>query len=146
MFKRNKVHINPNTTDTVIGEGTVFEGKIKSKASLRIEGQIIGDIECLGDVIIGEKGLAKSNIQARNVTIAGNVQGNINTKGVLSIMANGKLNGNTSAHSLVIAEGGIFQGASKMDGKNAGPTESEDKDKQPSGSLNNSYNNSTAIL
>jgi cytoskeletal protein CcmA (bactofilin family) len=115
MFKKKK--INPNTTDTLIGEGTVFEGRIKSEASVCIEGQITGDIDCTGDVIIGENGVAKSNITGRDVTIGGTVHGNVTTKGKLVIAATGKLYGNTNGNSLIIEEGGVFWGTSKMDSK-----------------------------
>jgi cytoskeletal protein CcmA (bactofilin family) len=117
MFKNKSSKMNPNTTDTLIGEGSVFEGKIKSDASIRIEGQITGNVESAGDVTVGEKGVVKSNITARNVIIAGTVHGNLQTKGSVRIMSSGRLYGNTTSHSLVIDEGGIFQGNSRMDVK-----------------------------
>jgi cytoskeletal protein CcmA (bactofilin family) len=115
MFKKKK--INVNDTDTLIGEGSIFEGKITSEASIRVEGNMIGDIECRGDLTIGEKGQLKSNVTARNVTIAGSLQGNVNTKGCLTIMGTGQLYGNVVSNSIVIAEGAVFQGISKMIGK-----------------------------
>lgn len=115
MFKSKKNLMNPNTTDTLIGEGTTFEGRIKSEASIRIEGGITGDIECAGDVIIGERGVVKSNVSARDVILAGNVHGNIITKGKLTITSTGSLQGNISAASFIIEEGGQFQGNSKME-------------------------------
>ncbi|WP_202556416.1 bactofilin family protein [Paenibacillus silvestris] len=115
MFKSKKNLMNPNTTDTLIGEGTTFEGRIKSEASIRIEGGITGDIECAGDVIIGERGVVKSNVSARDVILAGNVHGNIITKGKLTITSTGSLYGNISAASFIIEEGGQFQGNSKME-------------------------------
>ncbi|HEX7057754.1 MAG TPA: polymer-forming cytoskeletal protein [Bacilli bacterium] len=146
MFKKKNPVIDPNSTDTVIGSGTVFEGKIKSQASLRIEGQIIGDIECLGDVIIGENGVARSNIQARSVTIAGSVNGNVTTKEALHITASGSLIGNASAHSLIIEEGGVFQGASKMEAKASSSVEHLDKEKHVQNNLSGSYNNTAAMM
>lgn len=115
MFKSKKNLMNPNTTDTLIGEGTTFEGRIKSEASIRIEGGITGDIECAGDVIIGERGVVRSNVSARDVILAGNVHGNIITKGKLTITSTGSLQGNISAASFIIEEGGQFQGNSKME-------------------------------
>ncbi|WP_274361848.1 bactofilin family protein [Paenibacillus thermotolerans] len=136
MFKGKRVDIN--ATDTLIGEGSVFEGKIKSEASLRIEGQMIGDIECGGDVTIGESGKAKSNIAARNVIIAGVVNGNVTAKGTLTITAKGQLYGNTAAQTLVISEGAVFQGMSKMEGKGASGKEAKqeaDRTQQQSGNF-----------
>jgi cytoskeletal protein CcmA (bactofilin family) len=129
MFKSKKKQLNPNITDTLIGEGSQFEGRIKSEASIRIEGAVTGDMECSGDVTIGEQGVVRSNIIARNIIIAGSVHGNIMTKGILKITATGKLYGNTTAASLMIDEGGIFQGTSKMETK-AVQTEKQENDEK----------------
>jgi cytoskeletal protein CcmA (bactofilin family) len=115
MFKKQKVKIDPNMTDTLIGEGTQFEGKIRSAAGIRIEGQLTGDIECTGDVTIGENGVARSNIRARHIILAGHVTGNVTATGKLTIKTTGNLNGNLSAQELSIESGGVFQGSSKMD-------------------------------
>jgi cytoskeletal protein CcmA (bactofilin family) len=114
MFK-NKKTMDPNMTDTLIGEGTHFDGKIKSEAGIRIEGHLTGDIQCRGDVTIGEKGVANSHIHARHVIVAGHVTGNITASGKLTIKASGQLHGNLSAHELSIEPGGVFQGVSKME-------------------------------
>ncbi|MEX2459865.1 MAG: polymer-forming cytoskeletal protein [Paenibacillaceae bacterium] len=132
MFKIKKKRMNPNITDTLVGEGSQFEGRIKSEASLRIEGMVTGDMECTGDVTVGEHGVVKSNITARNIVIAGSVHGNIMTKGTLKITSTGKLHGNTTAASLMIDEGGIFQGTSKMEVKAAHGEKHENEEKTPS--------------
>ncbi|MNW45125.1 Polymer-forming cytoskeletal [compost metagenome] len=114
MFKRKAAALDPNTTDTLIGEGSIFEGSIKSAAGIRIEGQVIGNIESEGDVTIGEKGTARSNIVARNIIIAGEVNGDVHAKSKLSITSKGKLYGNLTATSLLVEEGSIFEGTSRM--------------------------------
>jgi cytoskeletal protein CcmA (bactofilin family) len=115
MFKSKKTKFDPNMTDTLIGEGTAFEGRIKSEAGLRIEGQMDGDIDCAGDVTVGENGIARSHIKARNVVIAGKVVGNVAASTKLTIKATGQLHGNLSALELSIESGGVFQGTSTMD-------------------------------
>lgn len=140
MLGKKKKKLNPNTTDTLIGEGSVFEGRINSEASLRVEGQITGDIDCLGDVTVGEGGIARSNITARHVTIAGEVHGNVTTNGVLTITATGKLYGNVNVQSLIIAEGGVFEGQSRM---NAAP-EAKEREKKPSAQSGSSSGSSAA--
>lgn len=149
MFKKKKI-MNPNTTDTLIGEGTTFEGRIKSEASIRIEGGITGDIECTGDVIIGEHGVVKSNISARDVVLAGNVHGNIITKGKLTITSTGSLQGNISAAFFIIEEGGLFQGTSKMDTKTqaVAPHQSDEQDneKVPAAASNGAFKGNTVAM
>jgi len=111
MFKSK---INVDNTDTLLGENTVIEGKIRSQASMRIEGKVIGEVHCDGDVTVGEKAYVESNIQARNVTIAGKVKGDVHASGKLAITATGQLIGNVSAASLTIEEGAVFSGTSMM--------------------------------
>lgn len=113
MFSNKKS--DPSTTDTFIGQDSIVEGKVISKASLRIEGHIIGDVECLGDVALGKEAVVRSNIKARNVFNSGTVHGSITSKGTLSIANSGKMYGDISVGSLTISEGGIFQGSSMMD-------------------------------
>ncbi|GGG21541.1 bactofilin family protein [Paenibacillus abyssi] len=112
MFKDKMRSI---TTDTLIGQGTVAEGKIICDAGIRIEGEYRGDIECTSDVIIGECGMARSNITAQDITIAGIVYGDITARGRLTITASGQLHGVLHAQSLIIHEGGTFSGQSQMD-------------------------------
>jgi cytoskeletal protein CcmA (bactofilin family) len=114
MFKNKSAKLNPDTTDTLVGEGSTFEGKIKSVASIRVDGHVIGDIESASLVTIGENGSAHSTIIARDLILAGKVFGNVEVKGTLTIRATGSLIGNLSAESLQIEAGGVFQGTSKM--------------------------------
>jgi len=110
MFKEKK----PAATDTLIGQGTITEGKMICEANLRIEGEYRGEIECRGDVIIGESGMARATIIAQDMTIAGKVYGDVTTKGRLIITSSGHLSGHISAHSLVIQEGGTISGTFVM--------------------------------
>lgn len=149
MFNKKRSKIDPNSTDTLIGEGTTFEGNIKSEASIRIEGAITGDITCTGDVIIGDNGNAKSSISARNVVIAGSVRGNVTTTEKLTITSSGKLTGNTSSKSLIIDDGGVFMGNSKMESKDneqSSKTSSPEKDVTAPAAFNRSYSDSATNM
>lgn len=112
MFRESK---NKGAADTFIGQGTRAEGSLVSEGGLRIEGEYRGDIECKGDVIVGECGVARSNIAARDITIAGKVFGDVVTSGRLTLAASGQLHGNASAHTLLIQDGAVFNGSCRMD-------------------------------
>lgn len=112
MLKRKK--INPNTTDTLIGEGTAFEGTLTSKASIRIEGTVTGHIQCDGDVIIGKSGVVAAEVVARNITISGKVTGNVEVKETITIHSEGSLIGDLICSSILIQEGAVFMGNSTM--------------------------------
>jgi cytoskeletal protein CcmA (bactofilin family) len=115
MFgKKTRTTLKATATDTLIGEGTVFTGQLRSAAGIRIEGQVIGDIESEGEVTIGEKGVARSQITAKDIIIAGHLHGKATASGLLTITSTGKLNGSVRAVTLVIDPGAAFEGSCEM--------------------------------
>ncbi|MEB3100883.1 bactofilin family protein [Ferviditalea candida] len=112
---RNKTAGRPgNETYTLIGPGTIMDGKLISQSNLRIEGQFIGEIECAGDLTVGENSVLESDISARNVINAGTINGTVRTKEVLKITETGKVFGQISVNALSIVKGGVLHGTSRM--------------------------------
>ncbi|MGB9780568.1 bactofilin family protein [Caldanaerobacter sp.] len=115
MFqKKGTVEVDPEKIDTVIGKNTFFEGTIRSEGTLRIDGNFTGQIETKGNVIIGEGAKVEANISSDNVVVSGEVKGNILAKGQLKITSTGKVYGDIEVQNLMIEEGAIFDGKSKM--------------------------------
>ncbi len=100
--------------DTVIGQGAVVNGSIKTEGTLRVDGKVEGEINVAGDLLIGETGVANANITAQNVTVAGMVKGNITANGKLDLLATGKIYGDISIGDLVVNQGAILQGGVSM--------------------------------
>lgn len=115
MFGSKKQTKNVGATDTFIGEGTIIEGDLTTNASLRIEGTVIGDIDCAGDITIGEKGSVRSILSARNILNAGIIVGTVHAKGKLTITKTGRVEGRIQTKVLHISEGGVFKGECSMD-------------------------------
>jgi len=111
MFRDNK---KLTGTDTLIGQGSSFEGTIHIEANLRVEGQIKGTISSKGEVVIGEYGIAHSDIEANSLTIAGHVIGDVKVFGRLIITSSGSLEGNAQVQSIVVQEGGTLNGLCQM--------------------------------
>ncbi len=103
-----------NRLDTLIGNGTIFEGTLTSKESICVEGTVRGKIVCEGSVIIGEKGRVDADIFSDTVLLGGEVNGNIVSKTKLEITTSGKLRGDIKTGSLIIAEGVLFEGKCQM--------------------------------
>lgn len=111
MFKDTK---RLTATDTLIGQGTIVEGIIHTSANLRVEGELNGNVVTQGEIIIGEFGIAKADIVCQNLTIAGQVYGEVNVSGRLIITPSGQLFGNATVQSIIVQEGGGFNGQCKM--------------------------------
>lgn len=112
MFKSDKKLAG---NDTTIGHGTLAEGSIISESDVRIEGEYRGDIECKGDIVLGECGIARSNLKGRDIVISGQVFGDVMASGRLTITASGQVYGSVNAQSLLIQEGGVFNGSCQME-------------------------------
>lgn len=107
---------------TVLGAGTVFDGNFKTTETVRVDGTVNGNCVSEGELILGEEGVVKGNVSARNVIISGRVDGDIASLGKLEILSTGKVNGNISARSLAIDEGASFDGKCTMTSEGAALT------------------------
>ena len=114
MFKTGKSGSDSAATDTYIGPGSAFEGRLASSGSIRIDGRVSGSVHSKGDVTVGEQGVVEADIQARNVIIAGTVTGNVQAAGKLTIKPKGRLTGDILTALLEINEGARYEGTSKM--------------------------------
>uniref|UniRef100_A0A7C3MKN0 Polymer-forming cytoskeletal protein n=1 Tax=Dictyoglomus thermophilum TaxID=14 RepID=A0A7C3MKN0_DICTH len=105
----------PEVMDTVIGGQSEFEGKLVSKASLRIDGRFKGDIEAKEAVIVGKTGFVDGNIKANKVIIIGEVVGNIICRGSLEILSTGKFKGDLKLGGKIsVEEGGVLLGKTEI--------------------------------
>lgn len=101
---------------TVVGQGARLEGTIVSAGSLRIDGQVKGQVNADGDVMLSPQSQVEADIKAENVVVAGRFKGNITVKGKAELSRGGRVDGNITSKTLVIQEGGIFCGQSNMEG------------------------------
>lgn len=115
------------STDTLIGAGTTIEGKLICNASIRIDGTVRGDIECKGDLYVGENAVLHSDVKASNIYHAGKIHGSVTTNGTLQISRNGKVYGNLDVAKLQVAEGAVFEGSIIMKEENVRPASQQQK-------------------
>lgn len=100
---------------TIVGTGARLEGNVVSAGSLRIDGQVKGQINAEGDVTLSPQSQVEADIRAQNVSVAGKFKGNVIVKGKAHLARGGRIDGNITSKTLVVEEGGIFHGQSVMD-------------------------------
>jgi cytoskeletal protein CcmA (bactofilin family) len=100
---------------TIVGAGARLDGNVVSAGSLRIDGQVKGQINADGDVTLSPQSQVEADIRAQNVTVAGRFKGNIIVKGKAHLARGGRIDGNITSKTLVVEEGGLFHGQSIMD-------------------------------
>ena len=114
MFKSTRIQDSADShLETVLGAESSFQGTLRSKGSVRIDGKIEGGISAEG-VILGERGEVQGDVSARTVVIGGKVTGNIHATESLELLAKSQVFGDLHAPQLLIAEGAIFEGSCLM--------------------------------
>src|SRR5580765_7259699 len=89
------------TPNTVIGVGSSFRGTMMVSGTLRIEGEIEGDILNCERLEIGEHGVMRADIEVKEALIEGRVQGNIRALGTIELKAGARVEGDVWALSVV---------------------------------------------
>ena len=109
---------SPATFDAVshIDRHSAFEGTFRSQRDLRIEGELKGTVSCSGTMFVAEGATVAATIDAENLTVAGDVSGEIRCRGRLQILPSGRVHAQATTGSLVIQEGAIYEGQLEMAG------------------------------
>lgn len=100
--------------ETVLGDGSSFDGSIRSERSIRILGAVQGEVESKQRVVVEEAAKVQARITAEHVTVLGEVNGSIACTGRLEIASSARVTGEVTAGTLVIQEGAFFEGNLKM--------------------------------
>jgi cytoskeletal protein CcmA (bactofilin family) len=104
---------NPNHITTLIGYGCEFEGNMSTSSSTRIDGKLKGRITGENSIVVGEDGLVLGEIKASETVVYGKVEGTIETNS-LEIKKSGIVLGDIFVESLIVEDGGIFNGRCTM--------------------------------
>ena len=113
MFKSKKDVGEPAVT--TIGKGIRLEaGLLSGNGIVRIEGEYYGEISVNGELILEKSGYVNGNINVKIAYISGTVSGNIKCADFLHITPTGKINGDIECEAMLMDEGAVFIGYSKM--------------------------------
>lgn len=100
---------------SVLGPGINWNGDLRGKGGVRIEGALEGEIAVRGMVIIGETGRVTCQaLKAGTVIVAGTVKGEI-TAEKLEIRATGRVYGDVKVQSISTDEGAFLRGTVTME-------------------------------
>ena len=97
---------------TRIGKCVVIRGELSGDEDLIIEGQVEGKV-ILKDhcAVIGNNGMIRGEIEARNVAVSGKVVGNIYASELAEIAATGSVEGDIETARISVVEGAFFKGS-----------------------------------
>ena len=103
--------------NTIVGEGSEFNGEMSIVGSVRIDGKLTGKLSATGHLTIGSKGHVESpTIHCPSAHIAGVILGDIIAPQRVHLTGNARVDGSITTQTLVIEEGALFNGKSDMTG------------------------------
>lgn len=100
--------------DTLIGKETVISGNIKAKGSLRIDGQLEGNVTVSDTFTAGASARIKGDVRCRDAFVGGMIEGNIYSQGKVEIHTGANLTGDITCKGLVIQDNVFFEGRCSM--------------------------------
>jgi cytoskeletal protein CcmA (bactofilin family) len=99
---------------TIIAKNALLEGNLETIGNLRIEGRLVGNINCKAKVAMGDSSLVEGNIVSQNAEIAGRVKGLLEISGLLILKPTAIIDGDIVAGKIMLETGAVFNGNCKM--------------------------------
>ena len=101
--------------ESVIAADLTIEGKIEGGGSVRIAGKFKGDVNVQGDLTIETGAKLTGAVRAERVTIAGELEGNVEEAALVDLQQTGVVIGDVKAGSLTVAAGARLRGQAEFD-------------------------------
>jgi cytoskeletal protein CcmA (bactofilin family) len=99
---------------SIISTDSIIKGDMESEGDIRIDGKLIGNINCKAKIIIGQQGKVEGNLNGNQADILGTINGDIKMTGQLNLMGNSIINGNIHVGKLQMESTVNFNGKCVM--------------------------------
>lgn len=96
--------------NTIIGAGSGVSGDVKANGFIRVDGDIDGNLESSGNVIVGNKARINGNITALSSVVGGIVLGDIYAPNGIKLLSSSAVIGDIYTKNLEIGENVVFHG------------------------------------
>ncbi|CAM2855039.1 bactofilin family protein [Flavobacterium frigoris] len=97
-----------------IVEGTIIKGDIISQADFRLDGELIGNFQSTGKLVVGPAGIITGDINCKNADIEGKFEGTIYVAEILNVKANASIKGEVTVGKLSVEPGADFTASCTM--------------------------------
>ena len=112
-----------------IVEGTIIKGDINSQSDFRLDGELIGNFQTNGKLVIGPTGIITGDIICENADIEGFFNGKIEVTDLLNIKNKARIWGEVICGKLAVEPGAEFSATCKMQTNSKITTPNEGKSK-----------------
>jgi cytoskeletal protein CcmA (bactofilin family) len=102
--------VRPAGKESLIASDITIEGKIEGGGSVRIAGKFKGDVSVQGDLTVEAGAKLTGSVRANKVTIAGELEGNVEEAVHVDLLASGVVVGDLKTGTLTVAAGARMRG------------------------------------
>jgi len=95
---------------SIISVDSIIKGDMESEGDIRIDGKLIGNINCKAKIIIGQQGKVEGNLNGNQADILGTIHGDIKMAGQLNLLGKSIVNGNIHVGKLQMESTVVFNG------------------------------------
>jgi cytoskeletal protein CcmA (bactofilin family) len=93
-----------------LGPRDVLQGRLEIQGDLKIAGNVEGDLKASGDVTVDASANIQAAIEGANVSVRGQVTGNVTARKRLTLGGSGRLNGDVRVSRLTVEDGATLNG------------------------------------
>lgn len=111
----------------VLVEGTKIKGDIQTESSIRLDGEVNGNMKSASKVVIGKNGILIGDLSSNEADIEGVINGTLRIEGLLVLRASAAINGDIECTRIQIEDGAQFSGNCIMGNQTIKP---QNQDKQ----------------
>ena len=133
----SSANISADSSDESTGIATIgatikIHGDLSGKEDLHINGTVEGTVDFReSNVTVGERGKVNANITAKNISVAGELKGELRGSEQVTIKPSGRVTGDIRAPSVVLNDGCQFKGLVDMEDKPLTPGVAEPRNPNP---------------
>ena len=101
---------NGGTNVVTLGPRDSLHGRLDIHGDLKIAGTVEGELKASGDILVDSSANVQASIEGSNVSVRGQVNGNVTARKRLTLGGSGRLNGEVKVSRLTVEDGATLNG------------------------------------
>lgn len=101
---------NGGTNVVSLGPRDILQGRLEVQGDLKIAGNVEGDLKASGDITVDQSANIQAAVEGANVSVRGQVTGNVTARKRLTLGGSGRLNGDVRVGRLTVEDGATLNG------------------------------------
>ncbi|MBC8313990.1 MAG: polymer-forming cytoskeletal protein, partial [Bacteroidetes bacterium] len=77
----------------LLGSGTTLKGDLTLKGDFRIDGKLVGKIDCKGKIVVGTSGIIDGEIICQNADLSGKIKAKVKVAQLLTLKETAQFSG-----------------------------------------------------